>query len=329
VRKLLILLAAFSLVVVYTVPATPAQDGFYENGAIGATPRAGDVSGRSVYDTGLTLRRLYGARRFGAGTLLAAQAYMPVAPVPSNMLWNTGDGLSSCGPGYTGRLDELKVTGGGLAVGLIGNGRASSFPAGTETGSSIARLEASYSFNVGPVTIKPFIGYNTHDDLLSISATEKSYSIDCSLFGGMAQFPVGAFTISVGVYATRNCGNYGLAEDAAGFPVADAFHSTATDSTEDVTSTGSALALNYKASDTITVQGGFGMISNEVDVASGVRAEFKVTAVYIQAMFTLAKDVYITPEIGSVDYSNLRMSGTADTRLGDVSYYGAKWEIRF
>jgi hypothetical protein len=336
VRKLLVVLAAFALVVVYTVPGTPAQEGFYENGATGTTLRAGDMGGRSAYDTGLTLRRLYDAWRFGTGTLLAVHGYMPMDTVPSDMVWNTDDDPNSCGLAYSGRLEELKVAGGGLEVGLIGNGRTSSVPTATETDYSIARLEASYSFSVGPVTIKPFLGYNPHDDLVSISPAEKSYSIDCSLFGGMAQFPVGAFTISLGVYSTRNFRNYGLAEDATSFPgadarytVANAFHGSASDSVEDIRSTGSALAVNYKASDTITVQGGFGMISNEVDVASGVRAEFEVTAVYIQAMFTLAKNVYITPEIGAVDYSDLRMSGTADTKLGDVSYYGAKWEIRF
>lgn len=335
-RKLLIVLVAFALVIVYTVPGIAGQRGFYGSARVWAgTPSGDDDLLWFQHGTGLNLRRLYGTWRFGTGTLLVAQAYTLVDTMPSNMVWNTDDGLNSYGFAYSGRLDQLKLTVGGLEVALIDNGTTSSVATDTETDTSIARLEASYSFKVGPVAIKPFFGYNTHDDVIAIATNEKSYIIDCSLFGAMAQFPVGALTISLGAYSARNSGNYGLAEDGPSFTIAgtsysiaNAFHNTTTVPIEHVTSRGSALALNYKASDMITVEGGYSLIHNEID-QNGVRTEAQTRFFYIQAPITLAKDVWIIPEFGTIDYGDLKMTGTADTKLGDISYYSAKWEIRF
>ena len=335
-RKLLIVLAAFVLVLAYTVPGIAGQRGFYGSGRVWAgTPSGDDDLLWFQHGTGLNLRRLYGTWRFGAGTLLVGQDYTPVDTMPSNMVWNTDDGLNSYGFAYSGRLEQLKLTMEGLEVALIESQTASSIATATETDTSIARLEASYSFKVGPVAIKPFFGYNTHDDVIAIATNEKSYIIDCSLFGAMAQFPVGALTISLGAYSARNSGNYGLAEDGPSFTIAgtsyniaNAFHNTTTVPIEHVTSTGSALAVNYKASDMITVEGGYSLIRNEID-QNGVRTEAQTRFFYIQAPIALSKDVWIIPEFGTIDYGDLRMTGTADTKLGDISYYSAKWEIRF
>lgn len=91
--------------------------------------------------------------------------------------------------------------------------------------------------------IRPFLANHTHDDAVATAATEKSYGIDCSVFGGMVQFPVGAFTISLGVYPARNPGNHSLVKDAPSFAVAganyrigNAFDNTTTDSVEGATS---------------------------------------------------------------------------------------------
>ena len=335
-RKLLIVLVAFALVIVYTVLGIAAQRGLYGSARVWAgTPSGDDDLLWFQHGTPLNLRRLYGAWKFGAGKLLVGQAYTQVDTMPSNMGWNTDDGLNFYDFAYSGRLEQIKLTVGSLEVALIDNGTTSSVATDTETDTSIARLEASYSFKVGPVAIKPFFGYNTHDDVIAIATNEKSYIIDCSLFGAMAQFPAGALTISLGAYSARNSGNYGLAEDGPSFTIggtsysiANAFHNTTTVPIEHVTSRGSALAVNYKASDMITVEGGYSLIHNEID-QNGVRTEAQTRFFYIQTPITLAKDVWIIPEFGTIDYGDLKMTGTADTKLGDISYYSAKWEIRF
>jgi len=120
VRKLLIVLVAFALVIVYTVLGIAAQRGFYGSArAWAGTSSSGDDLLWFQHGTGLNLRRLYGTWRFGAGTLLVGQDYTPVDTMPSNMVWNTDDGLNSYGFAYSGRLEQLKLTMEGLEVALI------------------------------------------------------------------------------------------------------------------------------------------------------------------------------------------------------------------
>jgi len=207
-RKLFIVLAAFAFMAACSMPAIAAEAewSFYRSSRIGASAKADYIGGGFEYGTDLNLRKLFGTWKFGAGKLLVGQAHTPVDTIPSNMVWNTDDGLNSYGFAYSGRLEQIKLTVGGLEVALIENGMTSSVATATETDTSIARLEASYSFKVGPVTIKPFFGYDIHDNIVAAATTEKPYSIDSSLFGAMAQFPVAAFTISLGAYSARNSG---------------------------------------------------------------------------------------------------------------------------
>ena len=104
-KKLLVLLAAVAFVVAFTVPAMSADWNFYGssristffdgdseeltgtgfddddltwglqgNSRIGAKVKAGDISGRFEYGTGINLRLLYASWNFGGGELLVGQA---------------------------------------------------------------------------------------------------------------------------------------------------------------------------------------------------------------------------------------------------------------
>ena len=46
---------------------------------------------------------------------------------------------------------------------------------------------------------------------------------------------------------------------------------------------------------------------------------------YLQAVITVAKGFYITPEIGIFDYEH----DGAGNDEGDVTYYGIQWKISF
>ncbi|MCK4307948.1 hypothetical protein KAW50_06980, partial [candidate division WOR-3 bacterium] len=190
---------------------------------------------------------------------------------------------------------------------------------------SIPKIEASYSFKAGPLALKVLGGMNSHDDVVIAGTTETSYSIDSNIFGVMAKFATGPFSIAGNVYMATNPGNFGLLTEKD-MVLANALWIN--NAVEDSDSTGTLVVLGYKASDMIKLEAGYGMVSYEFD-AAGVKAEAEFNTYYVQAVITLAKGVYIVPEYGSVDYGDLKVTGDPDEKLGDVSYFGAKWQINF
>jgi len=68
----------------------------------------------------------------------------------------------------------------------------------------------------------------------------------------------------------------------------------------------------------IRLEAGYGNVSNEL---GDYEAESK--AWYLQAPITLAKGMSLVPEYGAVEFE-------ADGQdLGDITYYGTKWQIDF
>jgi len=89
---------------------------------------------------------------------------------------------------------------------------------------------------------------------------------------------------------------------------------------------GYQLIVGFKASDMITIEGGFGSVESEYDVPGTYEDE--ATAYYVQATINLAKGCFIVPEIGKLDHKDQTVAGVK-TEEGDTSYFGAKWQINF
>ena len=356
-KKLFVLLAAVAFVVAFTVPAMSADWGFYGsarmytfmddvtpaganpisdddlswflqgNSRIGANVKAGDVSGRFEYGSTPNLRLLYGAWKFGAGTLVVGQDYSPIDTFISNQqgpaVWGGDiDGLAWGGI-YDGRVAQLKLKMASFQVALIQPKVVSANAGATDTDTSIPKIELSYSFKAGPLALKVLGGMNSHDDVVIAGTSEKTYSVDSNVFGVMAKYATGPFSVAADFFMATNPGNYGLLQDNS---VQSAFWTGTT--VEDCDSTGALVVLGYKASDMIKLEAGYGMLSNEIE-AAGVTTESETNSYYVQAVITLAKGVYIVPEYGSVDYGDKEETGKAPAKQGDISYFGAKWQINF
>jgi len=356
-KKLLVLLAAVAFVVAFTVPAMSADWGFYGsarmytfmndvtpagatpvsdddlswflqgNSRIGAKVKAGAVSGRFEYghSDDADLRLLNGAWKFGAGTLVVGQDYSPIDTFISNQQgpakWGGDiDGLPWGGI-YDGRTAQLKLKMASFQVALV-QPKVVNVVGGADTDTSIPKIEASYSFKAGPLALKVLGAMNTCDNVVITGTTEKSYSIDSNIFGVMAKFATGPFSIAANMFMATNPGNFGLLQDNS---VTSAVFTGTT--VEDCDSTGTLVVLGYKASDMIRLEAGYGMLSNEVD-AAGVTTKSETNSMYVQALIALAKGVYIVPEFGTVDYGDKEV-GSVKTKQGDISYFGAKWQINF
>jgi len=356
-KKLLILLSAVAFVVAFTVPAMSADWGFYGsarmytfmndlskeasglgvsdddlswflqgNSRIGAKVKAGAVSGRFEYGSGPNLRLLNGAWKFGAGTLVVGQDYSPIDTFISNQQgpakWGGDiDGLAWGGI-YDGRTAQLKLKMASFQVALTQPKVVSAVAGVSDTDTSMPKIEACYNFKAGPLALKVLGAMNTHDDVVITGTTEKEYSVDSNIFGLMAKYATGPFSIAADMFIATNPGNFGLLQDNS---VKKAVWTGTT--VEDCDSTGALIVLGYKASDMIKLEGGYGMLSNEVE-AAGVTTKSETNSYYVQATITLAKGVYIVPEYGSVDYGDKEV-GAAKTKQGDISYFGAKWQINF
>ncbi|MFO8163543.1 MAG: porin [Thermodesulfobacteriota bacterium] len=339
-RKLLVLLSAVAFLVAFTVPAVAADWNFYGsarmytfindvtpaegdsdddlswflqgNSRIGAMVKAGDISGRFEYGSGPSLRLLNGAWNFGAGSLLVGQDYSPVDVFISNQQgpakWGGDIDMLAYGGIYDGRVPQIKLSMAGFQLALL-EPKGATLEGLGDTDTSIPRIEASYTFKAGPLALKVLGGYNTCD----IELGSDSYGIDSNVFGLMAKYATGPFSIAGNYYMAQNAGNYGLLQDAA-FGTA----AVVDNSVEDSDSAGYLLVVGFKASDMIRLEAGYGNVSNE---RGDLEAE--VTSYYLQAPIALAKGMSLVPEYGVVEYD----VGGEDA--GDISYYGTKWQIDF
>ncbi|NQT56131.1 MAG: hypothetical protein HQ551_07870 [Desulfobacteraceae bacterium] len=71
------------------------------------------------------------------------------------------------------------------------------------------------------------------------------------------------------------------------------------------------------------IKAGYGAVSFKDDVPGAGRDP--PCSYYLQAVITVAKGFYITPEIGIFDYEH----DGAGNDEGDVTYYGIQWKISF
>ena len=346
-RKLLVLLAAVAFVVAYTVPAIADGWSFYGhsrmstfmdskskevkggtgfddddltwnlqgNARIGATVKANAVGGGFEYGTGINLRKLYGTWNFGGGTLLVGQTYTPVTTLWSDQVWGDDLGLLGWGMPYAGRQPQISLTMGGLKVALlkpIAPAKADAIITGiADIDTTLPKIEVSYDFKAGPAGVGVFGGMNTYDE---VDATDKDESIDSNVMGVRVSMAFGAAYVKVGGYVGANLGTYGFS--GGGKP-------TYTTKLNDSDNMGYFLVAGFKASDTISVQAGYGYSEREVDVAGSETDDG--SAYYVQAKIDFAKNVWIVPEIGKFDY----LDNAAGKAEGDLTYFGAKWEIRF
>jgi len=352
-RKLLVLLSAVAFVVAFTVPVMAADWSFYGsarmytftndyseemtgldggdedlswflqgNSRIGANVKAGDISGRFEYGSGPNLRLLYGSWNFGAGSLTVGQDYSPIDTFISNQQgpahWGGDiDGLPWGGI-YDGRTAQIKLKVGGFQIALV-EPRVVSIMATTDTDTSIPKIEACYNFKVGPLGLKVLAAMNKHEDIVG----NDKYDIDSNILGLMAKFAAGPFSIAGNVFKAKNPGNFGLLQDNLVTTAA-----LVGNDVEDVDSLGFLLVAGFKINDMFTLEGGYGNLSNEWEV-SGNKTEAETSSYYIQAVITLAKGFFLVPEYGKVDYHHLRITGAPDVDLGQVSYWGTKWQINF
>jgi hypothetical protein len=322
-------------------PADDDQDMTWDiqgNSRIGANVSAGDVGGRFEYGTGINLRLLYGTWNFGGGTLLVGQTYSPLNIFISNQVYGADSDMLNIGGVYGGRQPVIQLKFGSFKIALvkISTGGADAFTTATpasvaniagvvtavaavpaaipggEVDTMLPKIELAYNFKTDMFNVGVVAGYNS----IEIEGDAKSYDLDSWVVGLHGGVNLGPAYIKADIFQGQNTGDYGLW--IAGDSTADF-----TTKIEDKDTLGYLLVGGVKLSDAFSLEGGYGFVSHE----SGVTGEKDddTMAYYVQATIGLAPGVFITPEIGKIDYDK----DNANAKEGDTLYFGAKWQINF
>ncbi len=322
-KKLMVLVAALALVAGSAMTAAAADWNFYGssrvstfytdsdladttnyaqslqgNARIGANVKVSDnLMGRFEYGTGVNVRILWGEWDFGGGQLGIGQHYSPLNIFTSTQVYGADTNLLAYGGVYSGRESMIQLTFGGFQIAALDP----SSPAGAET--DFPAVEVSYDLRMDAYSLNFAAGYQTYE----LGGTDVDTWVVA--LGGKARF--GAAFVNANVYAGQNAGDM-IWIDTGG---SDGKGSAA----GDVDNMGFVVAAGFQANDMFSFEVGYGYNEAELDV-SGAEAD-EVQAYYVQSNITLAPGVFITPEIGMIDFE--------ETGQDEVLYYGAKWQINF
>jgi hypothetical protein len=294
---------------------TYAQQG---NSRIGANVAAGDVKGRFEYGTGVNLRLLYGTWNFGSGEMSVGQMYNPTYYGLSNQVYDGDNGLAGFGAPFS-RLDAIEFKFGAFKIAAVEpSTTGASFGTYTATARvTLPKIEVAYNGAFGPVNLHVSGGWNSVD---AVSAADQTKSLTSMVGQVMAKYSGGPFMVGGSFLYGVNLGNYGWNVGPAGTAGAQW---TGTE-LKDTTSMGFTLVANFKINDMLGVEAGYGYIVNSYDAAVSSNDD-PAMAYYVQLPITLADGVFIIPEVGKHDLDE----NAAKAKEGDITYFGAKFQINF
>lgn len=326
-----------------------------------------ELAVEAVGNDALSVRHFYGEYDFGLGKILIGQTWHPSSAIAcySSQIWDGDDGLGEHGAFYGGRSEMIKLSFGNFGLYFIepiiknfdffeantvfGHNDPIRDSASTDFDKSIPQIAASYTFTYDKLTLEGMAAYQHYEftDYNNSTATknprpnhyDKSLDVNSNFFKIGATVDLDPFTFSGSYGWGDNIGNMGiLAYSHYGYnPVAIYAEGTKAPigpaGIYDVETSGYTLVAGIKINDMLSFQTGYGYIENETDYW----AHFKNTeahSYYLQAQIKILDGFVITPEIGKIEYGDQYTFEKAneDTEMydgGDISYFGAKWQIDF
>jgi len=327
------------------------------NSRVGATVKGDMIDAR--FEFGVTseggggnvgTRRLYAVWKFADDWgLKVGKDYTPMTFFLSGQVFDTDNGLLQVGNAYGARRGQIALEGMGLKVALISPTAGTltrALPAGVTvqqtTETYIPKIEASYQFKMSDaMSFHAFGGYQafTLYQATTTTATGATLTADDDVSSYMvglgADLNFGPFFVKPQASWYRNGAaagwlnaNLGLGgpqlngRSISQLPVLDV-----TGGLVDVDSLMAMLAIGFSPAEMLRLEAGAGYLYNDYDNGS----ENTYLEYYLQAVVTLAKGVYIVPEVGFRDFGDFETNNPLipNINLGDLWYAGAKWQIDF
>jgi hypothetical protein len=325
------------------------------NSRIGATVKGGKLEARfelGVSSDGsggnVSSRRLYGVWHFNEGWgLKVGKDYTPITFFLSRQVFDDDNGLEFVGNAYGARYGQIALEGRGFKFAAITpSPTALDNLAGTvadaTTESTIPKFEASYQYNFTDAMSVHALGgwqyYNLYW-LEPVSAARQEENVSSYTLGVGADLNFGPFHVKPQVsYYTNGAiagwlnANLGL---NSSLPQQIPFINATGNGIVDIKSLMAMLAVGFTPSVSLSLEAGVGYLKSESDdyrLADSQSVNFKNTYLeyYLQAAITMAKGVYVIPEVGFRDYGELEGNPAEPNQdLGGLFYAGAKWQIDF
>jgi len=323
------------------------------NSRIGVNAKWGSVGGTVEFgqdgtawngskDTRASIRLMSATWNFGPGTLLVGKNYTPYFFLVSNLCGPGGGECNGIGYGsiYGGRRAQVTLQFGGFKIGLsepeTGNNPSDidtrqpwAPPAanGVDVDQWLPRIEAAYTFNLGPAAL--FLGgaYQTYDIQVGTTGGIEEVSSDSWVLGIGARTAFGPFYANGVFQYGNNVGQGGL---ATVLQFSRSLIDPVNLDTEDNTYMTAQLVLGFRVMDSLSFEGGVIWQNGDADFPGGGGSVSQDSWVYyVNATWSPAKNVFIVPEFGIIDNGDLEISGEPDNDLGDVMWFGIKWQINF
>ena len=199
----------------------------------------------------------------------------------------------------------------------------------TDVDFTLPKLEASYTFNLGPAQL--FFGgiYNKYTEVYNIGGVETENDVEGWALGAGTKMSFGPFYLNATAQYGRNVNNSGSGPVTM-FPTVQFYApqaipaaGIAAGDSEDADYMAAQLILGFKLTDSMVFEGGVVWQNGEYD-----DVEQTTWVYYIGFGWSPAKNVFIVPEFGIIDYKKLETS-SGDVGFGDLTWFGIKWQINF
>jgi hypothetical protein len=302
----------------------------------------------------VSTRRLYGIWKFAEGWgLKVGKDYTPIIFFLSGQAFNNDSGLKKLGVAYGDRRGQIAVEGklgpGMLKFALIDPSTSTLSTPDSTTEKILPKIEASYQMKfTDAISAHAFGGFQTYDiKTADLFGGTDSKSVQSWMVGLGGDLNFGPFYAKPQVSYYRNGAAAGwlnanyLTPTKRGF-VQDFNDEFGSDLPVDVVSNDvltaknlmAMLALGFKPTETLGLEFGVGYIDFSTDSIQGISIRNNYLEYYLQAVITLAKGVYIIPEIGYRDFGKDKFDKpfyivAPDVDNGSLFYAGAKWQIDF
>jgi hypothetical protein len=330
------------------------------NSRIGATVTGDRLDARfefSVTSDGaggnVGTRRLYAIWKFTEGWgLKVGKDFTPITFFLSNQVFDNDSNLQFLGEAYGARRGQLAVEGqlgpGMLKVALIDQTTDTLNTPDGVVEKLLPKFEASYEFKFSDaMSAHAFGGYQTYSvKYPGTFGGTSDFSVDSWVVGAGADLNFGPFSVKPQVSYYQNGAAAGWLQNnylpfsTSGFvSQINSVYGTdlqvvGSNDVLDAKNLMAMLAVGFKPTESLGFEAGVGYVGYETDSYQGVKIKNNYLEYYLQAVFTLAKGVYIIPEIGYRDFGTQDIDKpffivAPDVDLGSLFYAGAKWQIDF
>lgn len=282
------------------------------NSRFGANFSDGAVGGKVEFGTGVNTRLLYGTYNFGGGKLTVGQDYTSYYTFVAQT-HGDDNGFNGFGSLWDGRLAQLRVNmNNGLYFAAItpngnqNNSNGEMIAAPNSVKLYIPKLNVGYAGKAGAISYNVGVVGQTFKHV----ASDEQVNAILGYVNGKAAF--GATSLMYNLSYAQNAGNMGFAGRQS-------FNTT---SKKDAKGFEGYVQLSQKLSDSLSANAGIGYVTDKT--SGDAKADDKMS-IFVNAPITLAKNVYITPEISY--YDNMKSkTGATESKTTAV---GAQFRIDF